>query len=70
MGNYNNGILDDIFYTKEEKAAAKAEAEKLKMLSEIANSPAKTNKLIYVIPAGIILVGGIIAIVLIRKKRK
>lgn len=65
-GKYRNAALGDLFYSdkKHEEEMAKYEA-----LSRIAARPAQTSILMYLIPIlGIVVVGVIAAVVLKKKK--
>lgn len=71
---YNNGIADEfgsLIYTKQEKAQADLEAQKLALMQQIANKPAgATNKWLIIIPITLLLVGGIITVIVIKRKKK
>ena len=57
---------------KRESEAADRElkSQRLDILAEIANKPAgETNKLLIILPIAVVLIGGIVAVVLIKKKR-
>jgi hypothetical protein len=52
-----------------EDAKVQLEAERLQLLSDIANQPASGNSLIILLPIAIVLIGGIIAIAVIKSKK-
>lgn len=70
--NYNNGIGDWFVSDKkiaERQAALDLEAQKIALMGSIANQPASGNNLIILLPIAIVLIGGIIAIVVIKSKK-
>ena len=70
---YNNGVIGDMLDARKERKQTEAESELLKSqaLLSIANKPAgETSKLLIILPIAVVLIGGIVAIVLIKKKRR
>ena len=69
--SYNNLFGSKRRAEAKEAAADRALAEKkLDILAGIANKPAgETNKLLIILPIAVVLIGGIVAVVLIKKKR-
>jgi predicted class III extradiol MEMO1 family dioxygenase len=66
VGDKYKNALGDLFYSDKQH---QEEMAKITALNAIANKPATTNILVFLIPlAGIIVVGVIAAIVLKRKK--
>jgi len=63
--NYHNA-LGDLFYSEKKHAE---EMAKLDALSTIANKPATTNTLIYIIPIAALVIFGVIFAVAIKKKK-
>lgn len=61
---YNNALMD--FFRSER--ADSLEAQKLDILNKIANKPATTNTLIYIIPVIALVIFGVIFAVALKKK--
>jgi ABC-type hemin transport system substrate-binding protein len=66
MDNYRNFNLGDFFYSQSKH---EEETAKLAALSAIANKPATTNTLIYIIPVVALVIFGVIFAVVLKKKK-
>ena len=73
MNDYKYGIGDWFVSDKKielEKAQMELDAQKLQVMSSIANQPASgVNKWIIIIPVAVLLIGGIAAFILLKKKK-
>jgi hypothetical protein len=67
--SYRNFCLTKACRDRKEKELA-LEAEKLKLLADISSQPASGNSLIILLPIAIVLIGGIVAIAIIKSKKK
>jgi hypothetical protein len=63
---FRNFALGDILYSDKKH---EEEMAKLQALDTIANKSTSTNILIYLIPIGVLLIGGIILAVALKKKK-
>lgn len=67
--DYNNGLFDA--YRERKEIEAQADAARADALLTIANKPASsTSRWLIILPLSIVLIGGAVAIVLIKKKGK
>ena len=72
QGKYNNAVIGDMIDARKDRLQTDAESDLLKSqaLLAIANKPAgETSKLLIILPIAVVLIGGIVAVVLIKKKR-
>jgi len=64
------GFFDDLKYTAQEKAEDQLKAQKLQTLASLAAQPASSvNKWIIIIPVAVLLIGGVTAFILLKKKK-
>lgn len=73
MDNQYKNAIGDWFVSdakrEERQTYADAELAKAEALLKIANKPASSNKALIIIPIAVVTIGGIIAIILTRKKK-
>lgn len=74
MNNYRNGVGDWFVSDKKielEKAQMELDAQKLQVMSNISNQPASgINKWIIIIPVAVLLIGGVAAFILLKRKKQ
>jgi hypothetical protein len=77
--NYNDGVWDTLFPGAAERRESRRERKESELnidqtkadaLLATANKPASSNKALIIIPIAVVTIGGIIAIILTRKKGK
>lgn len=62
----HNNALGDLFYSEQKH---EEEMAKLDALNSIANKPATTNTLVYIIPVAALVIFGVLFAVALRRKK-